>query len=263
MTVPSTPPNPIYERLTRGSRQQTRRQETGVRDVAAAAGVLTGLFVLIFALVGASPLAVLLFNAVGLLVLSVLARSLVAAATLTVHYAPAQDHTLLRLTNLTSRSIAEAYIEGVQAHLGLIRTIARGYLSGFAGGWGILAVLFVCFSSIAASPYVSPDGIVVLAFSILVMAALPFHVAILSRSMVVIGVWLGLRWPSHAPGMASTVVGLLVMGVLVSTGLALSGWTLGVACASILFLLSPLVTKTAEDFALEDIVRFVNGRVGI
>lgn len=211
----SSPPNPIAERITRRWRIPSERTATRVAIGAALAGALITLAWTL------GPVTFLSLPAILVSVIALLAPlwcapiGLSMAVRLTAHHYSPEESALLRITTLPAGAIFEGYVEVTRTNLRLIMAFGRwaviAALPPVAAGIGSAINPDLCrFSSAPCLPLGLLPGAAVLAVEAL-------YAYFLTRALIAVGVWIGLRWGSWAQLISGVIVMAVVMICVLET----------------------------------------------
>lgn len=124
--------NPIYDRLTRGSKWPSQRTATRIAAVVALGGVIVciayQLFMIYWSPYTPRPIVqiVTLAFCAGCVLQSVPLHYIAASIT-TTHYSISEVSPLLRLTSLTAEEIVTGYMQGITYRLNLPRAVADAH----------------------------------------------------------------------------------------------------------------------------------------
>lgn len=262
----SASPNPIHDLLTHGAQRPTGARLAAIRAAASAAGLASGLPWTVALVNGQSWLLGFLETTPIWVVLAYLAGGLLAAAVITARFARADGSSLLRLTRLTARQVAGGYVEGVGYRLGLLRTIILWFVAGAGLSLSAnLAAMSALYNGFAVARWAGLLLVQVPA-TVTILAPILACVALTGKSMQVIGVWIGLKWPARAAALAGAASAMVAaIGVLVvASSLLLTFDFFGLSPTCLVALvISPIITWPARRFAFEDIIRSLDGSKGI
>lgn len=253
----SSTPNPVYDRLTRGSGWPPPESMHWASCAIFAGGLMLGMLVIVPAMNGVDAPALALIGLAALLVGWYLPVTLIAAAGIAARYARVDDYQMLRLTGLDAQRIVEAHVNAAFFRLRLLRAAALWFPPGSA-----------CGMALALSGLLLPVVIPMAAFVWL-------YLWLMTRTVLIAGTWLGLRWPRRGVMIVGVLaagwvtVGLATLGPLLPLGL----WSQGSVLSALawypvrwlpliwlgLTLALPVFRVVAERAIAADAVRQVSG----